>query len=268
MRIGFIGAGAMVSAIVRGAVAAGQDGSRFLFTDAHGVHAPALAAEVGGEVAHSNGSLAHQVDVLVLGVKPHAQRQVIEKIAHIVRERPEMCVVSLAAGRTLDAILADFGAAVPLIRVMPNVNAQIGESMSGICAANASEEQIAAVKTLMNSVGRSVRIAEKDFPVFSALAGCAPAWIFQIIDSLARAGVKHGLPKATAVEIAAQTVAGSADLVLDATRRGLLPAHLIDQVTSPGGTTIAGLLAAEERGLSTSLVTAVDAAVARDAELS
>lgn len=267
MRIGFIGAGAMVSAIVRGAVAAGHDGSRFLFTDAHGVHAPALAAEVGGEVARSNGSLAHQVDILVLGVKPHSQREIIEKIAHIVRERPQMCVVSLAAGRTLDAILADFSAAVPLIRVMPNVNAQIGESMSGICSANASEEQIHAVETLMNAVGHTVRIAEKDFPAFSALAGCGPAWVFQIVESLARAGVKHGLPKDTAVKIAAHMIAGSAHLVLDARKRSLVPSELIDQVTSPGGTTIAGLLAAEERGLSQALIKAVDAAVRRDEEL-
>ncbi len=268
MRIGFIGAGSMVAAIVRGAVAAGRRGSDFLFTDAHGVHAPALAKEVGGEVARSNGSLAHRVDLLFLGVKPHVQYTVIERIAHIVRERPEMCVVSLAAGRTLDTILQDFGAAVPLIRVMPNVNAQIGQSMSGICAVNASEEQICAVEDLMNTVGRSVRIQEKDFPIFSALAGCSPAWVFQIIETLARAGVKHGLSKDAAVAVVTQALFGSASLVADAHSRGLVPAQLIDQVTSPGGTTIAGLLAAESHGLSNALVAAVDAAVKRDAELS
>lgn len=267
MRIGFIGAGAMVGAIARGAVAAGFDGSDFVFTDAHGVHAPALAAEVGGSVASSNASLAHTADVLVLGVKPHAQTPIIERIAHTVRERPEMCVVSLAAGRALEAIARDFGAAVPLIRVMPNVNAQIGRSMSAICAFGASEEQILAVETLMSAVGRSVRIAEKDFPAFQALAGCSPAWVFQIVEALARAGVKHGLGKDDAVAIAAQALAGSADLVLDAGERGLVPTRLIDSVCSPGGTTIAGLLAAEEAGLSTSLVAAVDAAIRRDAEI-
>ncbi len=267
MRIGFIGAGSMVAAIARGAVAAGMDGSDFLFTDLHGVHAPALAAELGGQTASSNRALAHMADVLVLGVKPYAQRAVISDIADIVRDRPGMCVVSLAAGRTLDAIQHDFGAAIPLIRVMPNVNAAIGESMSGICTANASEAQVGAVEALMNSVGRSVRIPEKDFPVFSALAGCSPAWVFHIIESLARAGVKHGLSKGAAVTIAAQALAGSADLVLDARERGVVPAQLVDQVCSPGGTTIAGLLAAEAAGLSTSLVAAVDAAVRRDAEL-
>lgn len=268
MRIGFIGSGAMVAAIARGAVAAGMDGSEFLFTDAHGVHAPALAAETGGSVASSNASLAHRVDVLVLGVKPHAQSAVIERIAHIVRERPDMCVVSLAAGRTIESIAGDFGAAVPIIRVMPNVNAQIGHSMSAICSAGASEEQVAAVESLMNRVGRTIRIDEKDFPAFGALAGCSPAWVFQIVEALARAGVKHGLSKDASVEIAAQAILGSAGLVLHSAQRGVVPSALIDRVCSPGGTTIAGLLAAEAQGLSTSLIGAVDAAIARDAEIS
>ncbi len=251
MRIGFIGSGAMVAAIARGGAAAGMNASDFLFTDAHGVHAPALAAELGASVASSNGSLAHQVDILVLGVKPHVQSVVIEKIAHIVRERPEMCVVSLAAGRTVESIAKDFGAAVPIIRVMPNVNAQV-----------------AAVEALMNKVGRTIRIEEKDFPAFQALAGCSPAWVFQIIEALARAGVKHGLTKEVSVAIAAQALAGSADLVLEASEQGIVPSELIDRVCSPGGTTIAGLLAAEAQGMSTCLISAVEAAIARDAEIS
>lgn len=268
MRIGFIGSGAMVAAIARGGVAAGMNASDFLFTDAHGVHAPALAAELGASVASSNGSLAHQVDILVLGVKPNVQPKVINSIAHIVREREDMCVVSLAAGRTMDAILEDFGAAVPIIRVMPNVNAQIGRSMSAICSLGASEEQVAAVEALMNKVGRSIRIEEKDFPAFQALAGCSPAWVFQIIEALARAGVKHGLTKEVSVAIAAQALAGSADLVLEASEQGTVPSELIDRVCSPGGTTIAGLLAAEAQGMSTCLISAVEAAIARDAEIS
>lgn len=268
MRIGFIGSGAMVAAIARGGAAAGMNASDFLFTDAHGVHAPALAAELGASVASSNGSLAHQVDILVLGVKPHVQSVVIEKIAHIVRERPEMCVVSLAAGRTVESIAKDFGAAVPIIRVMPNVNAQIGRSMSAICSLGASEEQVAAVEALMNKVGRTIRIEEKDFPAFQALAGCSPAWVFRIIEALARAGVKHGLTKEVSVAIAAQALAGSADLVLEASEQGIVPSELIDRVCSPGGTTIAGLLAAEAQGMSTCLISAVEAAIARDAEIS
>lgn len=268
MRIGFIGSGAMASSIARGAVAAGFDGTQMVFTDAHGTHAESLAHELGGTVAASNADLAADVDIVVLAVKPHVQAGVITEIRTVVAGRPHVCVVSVAAGRTLDAIRHDFGADVALVRVMPNVNAQIGESMTGFCAnASATDEQVADVRSLLDSVGRSVSIDERDFAVFSALAGCSPAWVFQIIDALARAGVKYGLPKGRAVAIVAQALAGSATLVLDAAEDDVTPAQLIDQVTSPGGTTIVGLLAAEESGLSTSLVRAVDAAVARDREL-
>ncbi|MDC4232814.1 pyrroline-5-carboxylate reductase [Actinomyces sp. B33] len=267
MRIGFIGAGHMAAAIARGAVSAGLAASDLTFTSLSGDSAQRLADELGARTARSNGSLAHQVDMLVLAVKPGVQPAVIEQVSHIVRDRPEMFVVSLAAGRTLDAISDDFGARVPLVRVMPNVNAQIGQSMSAICAAGASEEQIEAVASLMASVGSVARIAERDFPAFQAIAGCSPAWVFQIIEALARAGVKHGLTKAAATQFAAQSVLGSAGLVLAASRDGEIPSRLIDQVCSPGGTTIAGLLAAEDAGLSSALVAAVDAAVARDADL-
>ena len=267
MKFGFVGTGAMVGAIVRGAAAAGFNASDFVLSNRTPQDAKALADEVGATTARSNGSLAHQVDVLVLGVKPAVQPGVIEQIAHIVRERPEMCVVSLAAGRTLDAILEDFGACVPLVRVMPNVAAQIGQSMSALCSVGATDDQVAAVRRLMDAVGRTVVIDEKLFPVFQSLASCSPAWLFQVIDSLARAGVKHGLPKDIAVRVVAQAMAGSASLVLAASEEGRVPAQLIDQVCSPGGTTIAGLLAAEEGGLSASLVGAVDASIHADSHL-
>jgi pyrroline-5-carboxylate reductase len=268
MRIGFIGAGSMASAIARGAVGAGLDGSEMLFTDAHGVHAPALAEATGGTVAASNADLVLRSDYVVLAVKPHLQTPVIEQIRQAVADHRGVCVLSIAAGRTLTAMERDFGAPVPLARAMPNVNAQIGQSMTGFCAnERVTDAQVADIRTLLDSVGRSIAIDEADFPVFSALAGCSPAWVFEIIDGLARAGVKHGLRKQQAVAIAAQALVGSATLVLEAAGREGTPGQLIDQVTSPGGTTIAGLLAAEEAGLSTSLVKAVDAAVARDREL-
>ncbi len=269
MSIGFIGSGAMASAIARGAVAAGLDGATLVFTDAHGTHAPALAEELGGSVAPSNAALAERVDLILLGVKPHLQSDVIGEIRAVVTARGEdVCVVSIAAGRSLETMETDFGASVPLVRVMPNVNAQIGESMTALCASESvSDAQLTAVRDLFDSIGRCVRIEEQDFPVFSALAGCSPAWVFQIIDALARAGVRHGLPKQRAVAIVAQALSGSAQLVLEAVDHDVIPAQLIDQVTSPGGTTIAGLIAAEGAGLSTSLIMAVDAAVARDHEL-
>ena len=139
--------------------------------------------------------------------------------------------------------------------------------MSALCSQGASDAHKAAVIQLLSYVGRCIELEEKDFPAFQALASCSPAWVFQIIDTLARAGVKHGLTKAASTTIAAQALLGSAQLVLHAQDNDTVPTQLIDQVTSPGGTTIAGLLAAEEAGLSTALIHAVDAAIQRDAEL-
>lgn len=267
MRIGFIGTGAMVSAIVRGVAAAGGDTSGFVLADTNTTQALALAEEVGASVAADNREVVHLADIVVLGVKPHVQATVLADIAPALRANPTTCLVSIAAGRSLATIRRDAEVNVPLVRVMPNVNAQIGHGMAAICHIDATPEQLEAVRSLLGAVGRTVDLDEAHFAVFSAIASCSPAWVFEIIDALARAGVKHGLTKAASVEIAAQALAGSAELVLARAADGLTPTQLIDQVTSPGGTTIAGLLAAEEAGLSTSLVKAVDATVARDREL-
>lgn len=269
MRIGFIGAGSMVGAIARGAVAAGMDGSSFLFSDARGVSAPALAAEVGGTVASSNDALAGQADLIVLGVKPQVQSAVIAEIRSTVKQRgQEVAVLSIAAGRSLESMTRDFGAAVPLMRAMPNVNAQVGASVTALCPNDVvSDAQCEAARSVLETVGSVVDIEEKDFPIFTALAGCSPAWFFQMIDAFGRAGVKYGLKKAQSVEIAAAAMLGSAQLMLKAAAEGANPSTLIDQVTSPGGSTIAGLLAGEEAGLSTAIVRAVDAAVGHDHRL-
>lgn len=267
MRIGFIGTGAMAQAIARGAVASGVDPATLVFSNRTPAKACDLADELGASAASSNVSLARQVDIIVLAVKPKDQRAVIKEISSTVVGRPDVCVASLAAGRTLDQIATDFGAGIPLVRIMPNVAATVGQSMTAVTASGTTDAQVSAVCSLMDSVGRTILIDEDYFPVFQALASCSPAWYFQIVDSFARAGLKHGLSKDSAVEIAAQAMAGAAALLLAGRENGTIPAQLIDRVTSPGGTTIAGLLAAEEGGLSTALVGAVDASIHADSHL-
>lgn len=269
MKVGFIGAGNMVGAIVRGAVASeGLDPDEIFLTDRSGKSAPKLAEEVGAHVSKSNQELADTVDVVVLGVKPYAVEKVLAEIAPNLAETGGL-VISLAAGKPLSALQKVAGKDVPVIRVMPNVNAAIGESMTGIArGTHATDEHVALAKEIMESVGRTLVLDEKDFSIFAALAGSSPAWMYQIVESFARAGVKHGLPKSQAVAIVAQSMLGSAQLILDeAAAGGANPSSLVDQVCSPGGTTIAGLLAAEEVGLTPVLVRAVDAAVDRDREL-
>ena len=214
MRIGFIGTGAMAQAIARGAVASGVDPATLVFSNRTATKACDLADELGATAASSNVSLARQVDVVILAVKPKDQRTVIKEIAPVVVGRTDVCIVSLAAGRTLDQITQDFGSGIPLIRVMPNVAATVGQSMTALTAARTTVDQVDAVRDLMNAVGRTILIDEDYFPIFQALASCSPAWYFQIIDTFARAGLKYGLSKDSAVEIAAQAMAGAATLLL------------------------------------------------------
>ncbi|MDO5719370.1 MAG: pyrroline-5-carboxylate reductase [Actinomycetaceae bacterium] len=269
MIYGFIGAGNMASAIVRGAVESTDFQARqLLITDRNDDVARRLADEVGASTVASNTDLVKASEVVILAVKPVHLPYLLNEIASDVAERQPL-LISIAAGIAIADIQAIVGESVPIIRVMPNMNASIGESMTGVCASpTASQEHLEIARRLMNAVGRTLVIGEGDFPVFSALAGCSPAWMYEIIDSLARAGVKYGLPKSQAVAIVSQAMMGSAQLVLQsAADTQTTPAELIDRVCSPAGTTIAGLLAAQEAGLATALVKAVDAAVARDIEL-
>ena len=156
MRIGFIGTGAMAQAIARGAVASGVDPATLVFSNRTATKACDLADELGATAASSNVSLARQVDVVILAVKPKDQRTVIKEIAPVVVGRTDVCIVSLAAGRTLDQITQDFGSGIPLIRVMPNVAATVGQSMTALTAARTTEDQVDAVRDLMNAVGRTI----------------------------------------------------------------------------------------------------------------
>ena len=266
MKVGFIGAGNMVGAIVRGAVASeGLDPDEIFLTDRSGKSAPKLAEEVGAHVSKSNQELTDTVDVVVLGVKPYAVEKVLAEIAPNLAETGGL-VISLAAGKPLSALQKVAGKDVPVIRVMPNVNAAIGESMTGIArGTHATDEHVTLAKN--HGIRRRTLVLDKRLSIFAHIGG-SPAWMYQIVESFARAGVKHGLPKSQAVAIVAQSMLGSAQLILDeAAAGGANPSSLIDQVCSPGGTTIAGLLAAEEAGLTPVLVRAVDAAVDRDREL-
>lgn len=264
---GFIGAGNMAGAIVRGMITGGTPADAIHVTDAHGPVAEALRADTGVAVAGSNAELVGAADVVVLAVKPQVLPGVVEALAaEFESSRP--LVISIAAGvslATLDALLPDGTAA---IRVMPNVNAQIGAGMAAVTGnAHASAEQVKLVVDLFSLVGQAIELPEKDFAVFSAIAGAAPALTYQFIDALARGALAGGIPKATAVRVAAQTVLGSAQLVLAKLADGVTPASLVDTVTSPGGTTIAGIVAAEEAGFTPSVVRFVKATADRDREL-
>ena len=269
---GFIGAGNMAGAIVRGAIAAGTDPASIWLTSAHD-SAARLAEKTGARHEPDAEALAAACDVVVLAVKPRVIPAVAARIFDAVAAARPL-IVSIAAGIDLARLESLLPEGARVVRAMPNMAAGVGQSMTALAAgAAAGESNLAAARALMDAVGRTMVIAEEDFPTFVGLAGSSPAFVFTFIDALARAGVLGGIPKAQAVEIAAQAVLGSARAVqVEAAARanggaGRTPADLVDAVCSPGGTTVAGLVAMERAGFSNAVIEAVRAVVAADREL-
>ena len=271
MKLGFIGVGSMGGAIVRQIVNAGAHSSTDLYlASKSGESALRVAQELGASA--TNVATAAASDVVILAVKPHVICSIDSSIP------PTSLIISVAAGVGIETIEAATSARV--IRAMPNIGATIAESMTALAAGErATTADLEIAKKLFAAVGKVEVIDESLFPAFTAIASCSLAWTCSYIDGLARGALAQGMPKQQAVRAAAAAVKAAAELVLQAPETKLSgvtsqtalvtpPALLIDRVTSPGGSTIAGLIAAEEAGLSRAAVNAVRAACARDAELS
>lgn len=267
MKVAFIGAGAMARAISAGAAKSQAGEWVFSFFDPAPGAAQQAAKECGGTAPPSAAQAMDDADLVVLAVKPQVQPAVLETLP-----QTKACIVSIAAGRTTGDITSELEAAghdsPALVRVMPNVNAAAGHATSAICWNSfASPTQVAGATALFDAIGETMEIPEPLFGAFTAMAGSSPAWYFRIVNALALAGVNAGLTKAQATRAAASAMAGSGSLLLQTLDAGGHPETLVDQVCSPGGTTVAGLLAAEDAGLSAALDKAVQATIQRDGEL-
>jgi len=267
MKFGFIGTGVMAGAMLESALAAG-----FLQKEDVLVYdkRPDAAARFGVEIAGSAVQVAAQCDVVQLGVKPQDLHTLLEDIDEILHANNSLAV-SIAAGVPLKRIAVYAHRAA---RLMPNINATVGQGMTAWCATDrVGPADLAWLRGYCECFGRAVQLEEKHFSAFTALAASAPAFVYLFIDELARAGVTAGLPKALALEIAAQTVFGSAaqvqrSAVYTGTAEGRLhPYELADRVCSPGGTTIAGVNALREYGFAHAVSQAVLASYKRDQEL-
>ncbi|MDD4076252.1 MAG: pyrroline-5-carboxylate reductase [Eubacteriales bacterium] len=262
MRYGFIGLGNMASAIIRGAIASGAVAAEDVFGYNHHIEkAEALSRTCGMRVCESLAALAAKSDFIVLAVKPQVLPDVLPKLkAHVAGKR----IVTIAAGKTLEYYEAALGE-IPVIRVMPNINAVVGASTSCICAnAHASEADVAQVRALFEAVGSVTEIPEAHFSVFGSVAGCSPAYTFMYIDALARAGVRAGLSRKVAQQAAASAVMGSARMALESNEH---PQALADKVCSPGGSTIEGLYALQLGGFEGLVQQAIAAAIEKSAKL-
>ena len=262
---GFIGIGNMAGAIIGGMIDSGLVApGDIVVSSATKANRDALAERTGVRALDSNEQVAFEADVLVLAVKPQMLSSVTAGIRdEVLKSRP--LVVSIAAGLTLDNLGNLFDSETRIARVMPNVNSRIRQGMSAVCANEAaSESDVDTVVTAFESIGEVVSIPETQFSAFTAIAGSSPAFAFLFIDALSRGAVAAGMPKALATKCAAQAVLGSAALVQASDKS---PWDLIDQVCSPGGTTVAGLLTLEDNAFLSTVTKAVAATVARDKEL-
>ena len=263
-KVGFLGAGNMGEAIIKGLLRTGLVPAPGIgATDVRPERLGQVAREYGIRAAPDNAALVGDSDVIILAVKPQIMRAVLKEIAP--RVDGTKLLISIAAGVPLYAIETYARKQLRLIRAMPNINVLVQEGASAIAPGNlATEADLKLAKAIFDCVGRSIVIHEPLMDAVTGLSGSGPAYIFLIIEALTDAGVHLGMTRPQALTLVAQTVTGSVKLLSDT---GEHPALLREKVTSPGGTTAAGLYKLEEGGLRKILIDAVIAATQRSKEL-
>lgn len=263
-RFGFIGAGRMATALARGFVERGLVAAEnLLASDPSPAAAEAFARTTGGRATADNVAVARGSDCVWLAVKPPQMGDVLVQLAGVVTA--DHLVVSVAAGVTLATIAQALGAGPRLVRVMPNTPCLIGQGASAYSLGpGASQSDGQTIGRLLESVGRAMHVEEKLLDAVTGLSGSGPAFVYLMIEALSDGGVRMGLPREVARTLAAQTVRGAAEMVLTS---GQHPAALKDEVTSAGGTTIAGLHVLEAAAVRGAMMSAVEAATRRSIEL-
>jgi pyrroline-5-carboxylate reductase len=260
VRLGFIGAGSMGGAIIRGLAAAGVPRENLVFYDPD----PARQAEMealGVKAAPDPGEVMH-APVVVLAVKPQTMTPVLSALQPFAR--PRHLMVSVAAGVTVATLEAAFPES-RVIRAMPNAPATVGAGITALAlGSRATAEDEALALELFDAVGMAVAVDEKLMDAVTGLSGSGPAFVAVFIEALADGGVKMGLPRSLALTLAAQTTLGAARLCLE---EEVSPGALKDRVASPGGTTIEGLHVLEQAGFRGAVISAVEAATWRAKEL-
>ncbi|HEX2477609.1 MAG TPA: pyrroline-5-carboxylate reductase [Lacipirellulaceae bacterium] len=264
-KIGLIGAGRMATALARGFVRAQMvRPEAILASDPSEAARDSFADQVpGARVVAENRPVASQADVVFLAVKPQMMKAALGEIRDALR--PASLMVSIAAGVTLKRLAAGLPAGQRIIRVMPNTPCLIGEGTSAYSLGeSATADDSRLVSELLSAVGVAREVPEAMLDAVTGLSGSGPAFVYSMIEALADGGGAAGLPAELASEMAARTVAGAAQMVI---QTGETPSVLRDRVTSPGGTTLAGLAVLQERGFNDAVSAAVVAAAKRSREL-
>jgi len=260
--IAVIGAGKMGEALVSGLLKAGTSPDDLIITERYEERANELSQRYGVKSV-SNADAAAQAETIVLAVKPQDMDALLVELAPVVT--PDRLIVTIAAGITTAAIERRLAAGVPVVRVMPNTPALVGEAMSAVAAgAHASPEHLDRAESLFRPVGRVVRLPESQLDAVTALSGSGPAYVFYLVEAMTDAGILLGLPRAVAHELIVQTVYGAAVMLRET---GEHPVALREAVTSPAGTTISAIRELENHGVRAAFLAALEAARDRSREL-
>lgn len=258
MKIGFVGCGNMATAIIKGII-------KKQIIEEENIMASAktkttlerVQRELGIKVSMDNSEVVKNSDIVVLAVKPQYYQEVIEQIKDTISDN--QIIISIAPGKTLAWLQDCFGKSVKLVRTMPNTPALVGEGMTGACRNEyVTDEDYATVLQILGSFGEVETIPENLMDVCVSVSGSSPAYIYILIEAMADGAVADGMPRAQAYKFAAQSVLGSAKMVLET---GKHPGELKDQVCSPGGTTMEAVRVLEEKGFRSSVIEAMKACV-------
>jgi pyrroline-5-carboxylate reductase len=261
LAIGFIGTGRIAQAIISGL---SHDPQMVICGyDKMPEAAQALSRKYGIEAEESVEGLARDVDIIVIAVKPYQVAEVLAELKPVLRSH--QLLVSVAAGISTGFIESNCPEGARVVRVMPNTPAFVGQGMTALCkGAHATADDLLAAERIFNAIGKTAIIEESGMDAATAVSGSGPAYMFRIIDAIAEGGAVCGLDRETAQQLAAQTMLGAALMVLSGRKS---PAELVREVTTPGGTTEAGLKEMERHELGNALVETVKAAAARSREL-
>lgn len=262
--IGFVGAGQMATALAHGFVSAGVvSASHIIACDVSLEATQRFASKTGGQIATGIREVLSRANIVFLAVKPQHISGVLAEVRPMTSA--DHLLISIAAGISLSKLAEQLEPSTRLIRVMPNTPCLVGSGASAFArGSNATASDCELLQRLLSTVGLAVEVPEKQLDAVTGLSGSGPAYVYQFIEALSDGGVRVGLPRDVATKLAAQTVLGAAQMVLNT---GQHPGALKDAVTSPGGTTIAGLHALEQGAMRGTLMNAVQAATERSQEL-
>ncbi|MBC2582410.1 pyrroline-5-carboxylate reductase [Clostridium sp. DJ247] len=264
-KIGFIGCGNMAKAIIGGLIKSELVlPSDIIASAASEKNLNIVKESYGISTSTNNIDAAKFSDILILAVKPNMYASVIEEIKEYIKDDP--IVVTIAAGITIDSVEKNFGKKLKVVRTMPNTPALVGEGMSALCANDlVTEDELKIVLSIFESFGKTEVINEKLMDAIPAISGSSPAYIYILIEALADGGVMQGIPRDKAYKLAAQSVLGSAKMVLET---GIHPGALKDNVCSPGGTTIDAVATLEEKGFRSAIISAMQSCTKKAIEMS